>query len=413
MTTRVRLVAGVAVLGLGALVAAPRLMGDLPDPLAPVIGLVERQWSRFVPPSIDEANRLAGLTAPEREALRTAAPQLDGFLVWSSNRSGNHELYRLDFPEGRVRRLTDDPHVDFYARISPDGQRLVFLRSQRPWVSFRDEESWDVYVMQADGRAPTRVARSGYHPTWSPDGQAIVFLQAGGDQVVRLDLATGRETVLLDGPRTATVGGRLQTPYLSPDGRRLALTVRSRAFNGVAVLELADGRLARVTGGQACQLTFTPGGTLVWVEPGGRGGTRLMTVKASGDVATVLIDLPGRHSHEYFPSFSPDGQWLVWGAAAEGHEHDRADYELFLWRVGAPPELAIRLTHHPGNDQWPAIWATSRRVSDAQGRRNESRGVAQKVAGPSAARVDASASMWPKSGSGAMGDGRLGGRPAI
>jgi hypothetical protein len=47
--------------------------------------------------------------------------------------------------------------------------------------------------------------------------------------------------------------------------------------------------------------------------------------------------------------------------AARVLKHDRADYELFVWRVGTPPEQAIRLTHHPGNDQWPAIWATSKR----------------------------------------------------
>ena len=46
----------------------------------------------------------------------------------------------------------------------------------------------------------------------------------------------------------------------------------------------------------------------------------------------------------------------IWGAAAEGHEHDRADYEIFVWRVGTPWEGATRLTYHTGNDQWPDLW---------------------------------------------------------
>ena len=62
-----------------------------------------------------------------------------------------------------------------------------------------------------------------------------------------------------------------------------------------------------------------------------------------------------RYSHEYFPRVSNDGRWLVWGAAASGHEHDRADYEIFVWQIGRPVSEAVRLTHHPGNDQWPDI----------------------------------------------------------
>jgi hypothetical protein len=91
------------------------------------------------------------------------------------------------------------------------------------------------------------------------------------------------------------------------------------------------------------------------METGGNGGTRVMSGEADGGGRRLFMDLPGPHSHEYFPKLSNDGRWLVWGAAAEGHEHDRADYEIFVWEFGAPSEQAVRLTHHPGNDQWPDL----------------------------------------------------------
>jgi hypothetical protein len=50
-----------------------------------------------------------------------------------------------------------------------------------------------------------------------------------------------------------------------------------------------------------------------------------------------------------------DARWLIWGAAAEGHEHDRADYEIFAWRIGTPSESAMRLTWSTSNDQWPDL----------------------------------------------------------
>jgi Tol biopolymer transport system component len=91
------------------------------------------------------------------------------------------------------------------------------------------------------------------------------------------------------------------------------------------------------------------------MESEGHGGTRVMHTPVAGGRPEVLIDLPGAYSHEYFPTMTPDGRWLVWGAAAEGHEHDRADYEIFVWRVGTPPESARRVTYSTSNDQWPDL----------------------------------------------------------
>jgi hypothetical protein len=79
--------------------------------------------------------------------------------------------------------------------------------------------------------------------------------------------------------------------------------------------------------------------------------------KSDSDLdAITLIDLPGRRSHEYFPELSSDGKWLVWAATQRGHDHDIADYEIYLWEVGTPADTAARLTYHSGNDRWPDIF---------------------------------------------------------
>src|SRR5712692_4971901 len=83
-------------LGAGAVAALPHVAGELPKPLGDVARLPERLWTRVFPPKTPKTARLAGLTGPEREAVRRLAERLDGMLVWSSNRSGNHELYLLD-----------------------------------------------------------------------------------------------------------------------------------------------------------------------------------------------------------------------------------------------------------------------------------------------------------------------------
>ena len=72
--------------------------------------------------------------------------------------------------------------------------------------------------------------------------------------------------------------------------------------------------------------------------------------------AEPWLDLPVPYSHEYFPKLNQDGRYLVLGASTGGHEHDVADYEIFLWPVGAPADQALRLTFHSGNDNWPDIF---------------------------------------------------------
>jgi Tol biopolymer transport system component len=349
--------------GLLASVAAaavlPQVADDLPRPLADAARLPERLWTRVFPPRLSTALRLTELTDPERRAVRGLAGGLDALVTWSSNRSGNHELYVLDLRAQSVRRLTNHPNVDFFGRFSPDGQRLVFLRSQREWVSARDRNAWDVLVMNLDDRQERPIARGGYHPTWTADGRAVVFHRDA--EVFHFDLATSQETLIFDGRREIRGMTEIGDFELAPDNQRLAFGLRG-PFSGAAVFDLRSRNLVPLTSVQACQPTWAPGGeSLVWVEIEGKGGTRLITGEATGRARRVFMDLPGAYSHEYFPKLSNDGRWLVWGAAAGGHEHDRADYEIFLWEVGTPAESAVRLTYHEGNDQWPDLWVRRRR----------------------------------------------------
>lgn len=315
-----------------------------------VANLPQRVATRFVPPSPGQEVRLR---RPERLALEGLAEKLEGKLVWSSNRSGNHELYVIDLPSLQVRQLTDHPHVDFYSRFSPDGEWVLFNRSQQEWVSFRDDAPWDVYRIRIDGTDEQLVAKGGYHANWTADGQSIVFLR--GDQVLLRDLRDDSESVLFIGSDRLE-GRSFGDPELHRDGHLLAVGV---SHFGAVVCPPGSGPILKLTEGQVCQTTWVPGTEdLLWVEPEGNGGTRIARGAADGSSHEVLIDLPGERSHEYFPTLSQDGRWLTWGSAAEGHEHDRADYEIYVWELGTEWSEAVRITYHTGNDQWPDLRVT-------------------------------------------------------
>ena len=352
MSRTLRWVGLLILLVLVAVAIVGRESAPLPDAL---VHAPERLLTRWVPP--EPPRTLATVNDAERRAWRRLGRQTSGQLVWSSNREGNHELYLVDLASGEERRLTHNRRVDFFSRFSPDGRRISFLRSQRPWVSFRDESAWDLFVINADGTGERRLVQGAYHPTWLPDGTGLMYVYK--NKIVTLDLASGHTQVIYEGARPPTEG-RVYEPEQSVDGL-IAVTLRNVPQETVGILDLTAGRYTPISGQRACQITWFPSRRqVVWIDNGGHGGTHVMTATFErGDIeAETLIDLPGRYSHEYFPRVTADGEWLVWGAAAEGHEHDRADYELFAWRIGAPVETAIRLTHSPANDQWPDLFVT-------------------------------------------------------
>ena len=133
----------------------------------------------------------------------------------------------------------------------------------------------------------------------------------------------------------------------------MAVTLRG-SMRATAVIE-PDGQVKQT--GDGCQITWAPDGSyLLKVDHGGKQQNAFYRIDPATLKAQQWFDFPGEFSHEYFPKISNTGNVLVYGASTGGHEHDTADYEIFLWRIGRPANEAVRLTYHTGNDCWPDIY---------------------------------------------------------
>lgn len=290
------------------------------------------------------------MSAQQRADVARAAQGLKALVAFSSSRSGNHEIYLLGLPDMKLFRLTNNDRVDYFPRFSPDGKRLSLARSKRVWVSERDMEGWDAWIVNLEDNSERLAAHDANYPQWV-DNDRLSFLR--GRQVVVKDIKSGAEKVIYDADRSP-VAGMIVTPELCPgDDNTLAITARGK-LDGVFLVDLAGGGHRSL--GAGCELTWFPDGhQVMWVDNGGQGGNRVLRSPWQRSAPEVFMDLPGGHSHEYFTRLSRDGKWLVWGASAGEHEHDVADYEIFLWRVGTPWESAVRLTHNQANERWPDI----------------------------------------------------------
>lgn len=336
----------------------------------------------------------------EQKAMEALGGRVKGKIVWSSSRLGNHDLFVMNTDGSGVHPITSGENVDWFSRFSPDGSRILFTRSKKGWEFERDantEGKWDIFTVTPEGKALTKIVDNASWGNWLSNDE-IVY--ARGTRILRRKVSGGDEELLVDSAKVPELDGALlQQPEMSRDGKFLAITLRgSKRETGIWSVE----KKTWTRTGDGCQINWAPNNAeIYWVHPTGNGGSRVLHMPIEGGKlarsnadadpdALTLIDIPGRRSHEYFPQLSSDGKWLVWAATQRGHDHDIADYEIYLWEVGSKPETATRLTYHSGNDRWPDIFI------DGSGRSD--------VAAPPSVKPDASGSS-SGSGGGATASG--------
>jgi len=298
---------------------------------------------------------LTHVNRPDGSPLPAWVNQTNGFIVWSSSRTGIHNIWLMNLPDMSLRQLTDSPHTENFARISPDGTRIVFARSHKKWQSLRDEKPWDIWMLDIATGEEQLVAKWGHAPSWSPDGTSIIFKRDPG-MIIAVNAYTLEERIYYESGKDDFLRTRvnLSTPSIGEDDR-LALTFR---MNGLPtnIIRDADGEFS-IVHRDSCQVMWAPSGDFVtYVQKGGKQTNQIMRYDPDTQKKTRLLDLPGDFSHEYFPRLSADERFMVFAASNGGHEHDLADYEVFLWPVGSAPTDAARLTFDSNNDSWPDVW---------------------------------------------------------
>jgi TolB protein len=91
-------------------------------------------------------------------------------IAWTSTRDKNQDIWVMNADGKNPTRLTSDPSADNGPSWSPDGKRLAFAGGR--------SGNFDIYSMNADGsdvRRLTTDPKLDYWPAWSPDGKRIAF----------------------------------------------------------------------------------------------------------------------------------------------------------------------------------------------------------------------------------------------
>ena len=331
------------------------------------------------------------------------------WVVFTSERFGSADIFRVRADGLGLERLTDDPAFDDQAALSPDGRLLAF-------VSTRARGSTDIHILDvASGavRNLTDAEGGDFRPSWSPDGRMLAFSSDRGGGFPK---AAGRwehvhpasvYIVGADGSglrRISAIGQLGGSPKWSLDGRRVVfyeldvadtfnarwLPLQADVDSRIVSVDIATGaRTEHAAGrglklspqfvgpdrvgylgksGPSARLMFSPGasgvagdiGNPAWSPDGRRVVYQqgpIATIPAPRSPGEVLASRDPDYELVYasgFPAVSPDGRHLVVSErTGRGRPDDRT--QLALWTTdGTEPRRIFRAEGSALAPQWSA-----------------------------------------------------------
>jgi gamma-glutamyltranspeptidase len=193
-----------------------------------------------------EWTQLTSGPAWDREPSWTA----DGSsVVFSSDRSGKLDLWRVAATGGEPERVTTSSLPDGEPSVARDG-RIVFVRGRLGAAAL-----WVRSPSGTESRL-TRDRAAEQWPSVSPDGARVAYVSiADGTHKLHLRSLDGvRDTVVLTDPR-------IERPAWSPGGDRLTWTA-SGARGGVYVTPI-DGRYTNVVSARHAESAWSPDGKAI------------------------------------------------------------------------------------------------------------------------------------------------------
>jgi TolB protein len=255
--------------------------------------------------------------------------------------------YRGAFPVGRRIAHTFADEVIYFLT----GTKGISLSS----LAFTSDRSGnkEIYTMDYDGQNQRRVTghrSTSMSPAWTPDGNGIGYTSFfnGAPGIYLADLASGRKKPLV------TSGSLNMTPTFSPDGQHIAF---ARSLDGNVEIFTADasgGNLRRLTHSNAIDANpaWSPKGDNIAFTSGRAGNPHIYMTDAEG---TNQRRLTFDGTYNDGASWSPSGDLIAYTSRRDGR------FQIVITNVGT---LASRvLTSGPGENESPTFSPDGRKIA--------------------------------------------------
>jgi len=272
------------------------------------VSLLYTTYLQFIAggPEAGSGMRFTQVTEMAGEELQPAISPDGNYVVFVKTAGGEADIFHMRIGGGNPINLTEGSGTyNFQPAFSPQGDLIAF-RSER--------DGGGIFLMGSTGESVRRLTKEGYNPSWSPDGEHIVYASES------INHPFARQTVsslwivdVRDGSRTKLYDGDGVQPRWSPDGARIIFWALPTGTGQRELFEIpaGGGTPVRLTDDDA--IDWNP----VWSADGkkiyflsDRGGTmNVWTMAASGGTPSPMT-VPALNCT--WLSVSPDGKRLLY-----------------------------------------------------------------------------------------------------
>lgn len=264
-------------------------------------------------------------------------------ILFSSNMTGNLDLWEVSVESRGLRRITEDATEDWDPAFSPDGKHIL-------WSSNR-KGHFEIWMANADGSGSRQVTTDGVdaeNPGMTRDGKWIVYNSYNPDIKIR-----GIWKIRPDGTGAIRIAsGLTQWPEISPDGRYASYGFYKQSFNDTLTYE----RVVEIATGNAVPFEIEVsnrdrvGGRMRWIPDG--KSILFIDEDKDGNWGVFAQDfVPGtdtRSSRRPLAGFDPDRKIDTFAVSPDLSRIVIAEVEVLSSLVMAEGIPGIEPVQHPG-----------------------------------------------------------------
>jgi TolB protein len=288
--------------------------------------------------STKDARRMAH--AFSDEILRTMtgeAGPFTGKIAFVSKRTGNKEIYLMDYDGRNVRQVTKNKSINLNPDFYPNGREIIYTSYQR--------RNPDLYRREIYSGTETKVSsQRGLNVTAAvaPSGDRIALaMSKDGHSQIYLINTQGKQLARLTSNYALDV-----SPAWSHDGRQIAFVSDRLGKPQIFVMDADGSNVRRLTtsGSYNVEPRWSPKGDRIAYCRQMGDGFQIFLINPDGSGNTQITD-EGSNEH---PRWSPDGRFITFSSKRGGKE------AIYVMRADGTGQTKV--SRNGGSDTHP-VWS--------------------------------------------------------